>query len=42
MKDLDVTASKLICVSDQVKWFICDVIFVLKEKGEITLLLTVY
>ena len=38
MKDLDVTASKLIniyvvlCVCDQVKGSICDVIFVLKEK----------
>ena len=32
----------VLCVSDRVKWSICDVIFVLKEKEEITLLLTVY
>jgi hypothetical protein len=32
----------VLCVSDQVKWSIYDVIFVLKEKGEIALLLTVY
>ena len=32
----------VLCVSDQVKWSICDVIFVLKEKDEITILLIVY
>ena len=32
----------VLCVSDQVKCSICDVIFACKEKGEITLLLTVH